>query len=97
MFQQMIERLPYPNTLVGNINAPAPAPANRDEVKGFALGRPEGRRPLRAMRHVQFEDFSDGDSNEDFAGYQRNREKRIGVSDAPRSDVERSQAGPPID
>ena len=65
-----MERLPTPNTPTVLALAPVPVPANRDGVEGFALGRPEGRRLPRVVRHVQHEDFSDEDSEEDFVGYQ---------------------------
>ncbi|KAI9184752.1 hypothetical protein LWI28_000770 [Acer negundo] len=68
MLQQLLERQPNPNTPNDNV----PAPTNRDGVEGVAIGRPGGGRLPRAVRHVQFEDFSDEDSDEDFAGYQRN-------------------------
>ncbi|KAK0579038.1 hypothetical protein LWI29_020033 [Acer saccharum] len=45
----------------------------RDGVEGLTLGRPEGRRLPRVARHVQHEDFSDEDSEEDFVGYQGDR------------------------
>ena len=67
------QRQPNPNTPTDNVNAPAPA--NRDGVEGFALGRPEGGRPRREARHVPFENFSDGDSEEDYAGYQGIRQQ----------------------
>ena len=44
MVQQLMERLPTPNTPTVPGLAPVPVPANRDGVEGFALGRPEGRR-----------------------------------------------------
>ena len=70
MVRQLMERLPTPNTPMGQVPAPVPAPANRDGVEGLALDRPEGRRPPRAARHAHHEDFSDEDSEEDFVGYQ---------------------------
>ncbi|KAI9169627.1 hypothetical protein LWI28_015218 [Acer negundo] len=66
MLQQLLERQPNPNTLTGN----APTHASRDRVEGVAFGCPGGGRPPRATRHMQFEDFSDEDSDEDFASYQ---------------------------
>ncbi|KAK0596157.1 hypothetical protein LWI29_013294 [Acer saccharum] len=45
-----------------------------ERVEGLALDRPEGRRLPRAARHVQHQDFSDEDSEEDFVGYQGDRQ-----------------------
>ncbi|KAI9187067.1 hypothetical protein LWI28_024012 [Acer negundo] len=85
----MMEQLPNLNTPVGDANAPAPA--SRDGVKGVALGRPGGRRPPRAARHVQFEDFSDGDSNEDFAAYHIEERSKLTVPNKP-SKVEKQSS-----
>ena len=73
MLQQQMRWQPNPNTPTSNTNAHAPA--NRDGVKGVALGRPGGGRPPRAARHVQFEDFSDEDSDKDFTRYQGNHQQ----------------------
>ena len=74
MVRQLMERLPTPNTPMDQAPAPVPAPANRVRVEGLALDRPEGRRLPRAARHVQHQDFSDEDSEEDFVGYQGDRQ-----------------------
>ncbi|KAK0582232.1 hypothetical protein LWI29_023177 [Acer saccharum] len=74
MVRQLMERLPTPNTPTDQAPAPVPAPANRDRVEGLALDRPEGRRLPKAARHVQHQDFSDEDSEEDFVGYQGDRQ-----------------------
>ncbi|KAI9161462.1 hypothetical protein LWI28_017691 [Acer negundo] len=69
MLQQLLERPPNPNTSNDNVHAPN----NRDGVEGVALDRPGGGRLPRVARHLQFEDFSDEDSDVDLAGYQGNR------------------------
>ncbi|KAI9182653.1 hypothetical protein LWI28_027532 [Acer negundo] len=76
MLQQFLERPPNPNTPNDN----APAPTNRDGVEGVVIDRPGGGRLPRAARHVQFEDFSDEDSDVDFAGYQGNQDGWRGLT-----------------
>ena len=69
MFQQLMEqRLPNPNAPTGGVAAPA----NREGAEGVALGRPGGGRPRREGRNVQFENYSDEDSEEDYVDYQGN-------------------------
>ncbi|KAI9166189.1 hypothetical protein LWI28_027770 [Acer negundo] len=65
MLQQLLEWPPNPNTPNDN----TPAPTNRDGIEGVALDRPGGGRLPRAARHVQFEDFSDEDSDMDFTDF----------------------------